>query len=433
MPATGRPDDLTTSLATFRERALAAGCPAVLDDSGTTLRPRSADGVAECVRLAADCGVGIAVTANGVPSVVPADAIGLELRCLDRIVEFRPGDMLALVEPGATVGALRARATAAGLAFPPARLESDGLTIGELLARGGARGIDHGPTRDYALGLRFASAGGDVVSAGSRAIKNATGYSLTQHLLGTHHQLGIVVEATLRLAPALPASRTLVVEYPDFGAAVDAALAATPPDAPAAVVEALDPRATLALPALGIPSGRSAVLCLVEATDEASANARRIALQRLFAPTSLIVQRLVAPAAAERLWAERREIGDRLGDDRAAVAVRSAPRGALPALARDLIGLSASRSLESCLYGEVGAGSLTLRLAGDLDTPSRRSLVGDLARIAREAGATIVDLVGFDLDYWELADLALPGEAVSALRLAKRALDPNGLFRSVKR
>ena len=76
-------------------------------------------------------------------------------------------------------------------------------TIGGLIATNvsGPRRIRYGGVRDLVIGTRVASADGKVTKAGGHVVKNVTGYDLNKAHIGALGTLGVLVEASLKIAP----------------------------------------------------------------------------------------------------------------------------------------------------------------------------------------------------------------------------------------
>lgn len=145
----------------------------------------------------------------------PAD-LALSTRGLDRVVLVSPADLVATVEAGATLEAVRRRLADDGMWFavdPPGRPER---TIGSILATAtsGPLRLGFGPIRDHVLGCTVATGDGRVVTAGGRVVKNVAGYDLTKLQVGGFGGFGVIAEVNLRLRALPRADVTLVARGP---------------------------------------------------------------------------------------------------------------------------------------------------------------------------------------------------------------------------
>ena len=61
--------------------------------------------------------------------------------------------------------------------------------------------MKYGVTADYVLNLEMVLPNGEVIWTGANVLKNATGYNLTQLVVGSEGTLGVVTKIVLRLIP----------------------------------------------------------------------------------------------------------------------------------------------------------------------------------------------------------------------------------------
>jgi len=66
---------------------------------------------------------------------------------------------------------------------------------------GGPKAVKYGVVKDYVLNLEVVLPTGEVIWTGANVLKNATGYNLTQLIIGSEGTLGIVTKAVLKLLP----------------------------------------------------------------------------------------------------------------------------------------------------------------------------------------------------------------------------------------
>jgi glycolate oxidase len=77
----------------------------------------------------------------------------------------------------------------------------------------GMRAIKYGAIRDYVLGLEVVLASGQVIKVGTRTLKNSSGYQLERLFVGSEGTLGIITEATLRIAPKAKKAAMIVAAF----------------------------------------------------------------------------------------------------------------------------------------------------------------------------------------------------------------------------
>jgi FAD/FMN-containing dehydrogenase len=94
-----------------------------------------------------------------------------------------------------------------GLYYPVSFASEGSSQIGGNIATnaGGIRVLKYGLTRDRVAGLKVVTGSGELLELNRGLIKNASGYDLRHLFIGSEGTLGLVVEATLKLAdPPLP-------------------------------------------------------------------------------------------------------------------------------------------------------------------------------------------------------------------------------------
>ena len=122
----------------------------------------------------------------------------------------------ATVEPGVTLQTLR-RELAQGDKFVPLEAPlAERATIGGILASNvsGPLRYSYGLPRDWLIGISVVGADGVESKAGGKVVKNVTGYDLNKLYTGSLGTLGVIVEATFKLAPRPDAGAALVASFP---------------------------------------------------------------------------------------------------------------------------------------------------------------------------------------------------------------------------
>ena len=411
----------------------AAGSPialvhaASIDDVQTTMRIASATGTPVVVRGA---GTGLAGGANaGTGEIV------LSLRGMDRILEVRADDLLAVVEPGILNADLNRALADHGLWWAPDPASREISTVGGNIATGagGLLCAKYGVVRDAVLGVDLVLADGRLLRLGHRSVKGVTGLDLTSLVIGSEGTLGVVVGATLKLRRLVPGqARTLTASFPDVRAAATAAAAVTASGVQPAIMELMDAsclRAVHHLLELPAPDGTAAQLTIQTDGPAASAEAESIAATLTAAGGTVRLAR--DEAEAELLWRIRRSmhpametLGTTLIED------VSVPRSALPAMFDEIARIERAFDLVIPTVCHAGDGNLhpNFVFEGDEVPDVIWQAADELFRAALRLGGTLTGEhgVGVLKRRWLVDEL---GEDQWQLqRQIARVFDPQGIL-----
>lgn len=192
---------------------------------GVVIRPDRAEQVSRVLTLCAAERLAVvprgAGTSQGLGNPPRRLDVVLELSRLAAVREYVPEDMVATVEAGVTLDALAAHLAPHRqmLALDPPGGGS--RSVGGVLAThaSGPLRFRYGTGRDLLLGARFVQADGTLTWGGAKVVKSVTGYDVPKLLVGSLGTLGVVVEATVRLHPMPPASRSWRLGFPTHDAA----------------------------------------------------------------------------------------------------------------------------------------------------------------------------------------------------------------------
>ncbi len=141
----------------------------------------------------------------------------LDLSGLNRIVAHEHADLTVTVEAGVRLADLQRTLAQHGQFLPLDPPQPERATIGGVLATDASGGLrlGYGTARDWLIGIAVVDASGNVVRGGGKVVKNVTGYDLPKLHLGALGTLGVIVEATFKVAPRPEAARTVVVRLPE--------------------------------------------------------------------------------------------------------------------------------------------------------------------------------------------------------------------------
>jgi glycolate oxidase len=282
-------------------------------------------------------------------------------------------NMQVHVQPGVITQVLQECVEEHGLFYPPDPSSRGSSFIGGNLAEssGGPRAVKYGVTKDYVLNLEVVLADGRIMETGANVLKNATGYNLTQLMVGSEGTLAVITRITLRLIP-LPTLRwTFLLPFPDAQKAVSAVpqifSSGISPSAlefmeKEAIAYTLSNRPDLSFPAQNL--SEAYLLIELDGFDEDELQRqtdRLLPVLEAYEPED--VWMATTAAETEGLWKVRRSIGE---------AVKShsiykeedtvVPRYHLPELLQFVKQLGAEYGFQSVCYGHAGDGNLHVNI-----------------------------------------------------------------------
>ena len=191
-------------------------------------QPTDRESIARVLQWAAEHQVSVLPRGGGVLSALgnlPTGAdVVLDLSRYNRVLDFQPADLTATVEPGVTLDTLQRELAQGGKLVPLEAPLADRATLGGILAANanGPLRYSYGPARDWLIGISVVSSDGVETKAGGKVVKNVTGYDLNKLYTGSLGTLGVIVEATFKLAPLPEVWAALVASFPSVGAGIDA-------------------------------------------------------------------------------------------------------------------------------------------------------------------------------------------------------------------
>ena len=138
----------------------------------------------------------------------------MDLTRMAHVIDIRPEDLQADVQPGVLRKELNRQTGQYGLFFPPD--PGADASIGGMIANNasGVQTVKYGATKDYVMKMTVVLPDGKIIPTGCKAPKSSSGYDLTRLFVGSEGTLGIVTEATLRLTgiPAHHLAATVTFE-----------------------------------------------------------------------------------------------------------------------------------------------------------------------------------------------------------------------------
>lgn len=412
------------------------------------LKPETVEEVSEIMRYAFE--KSIIVTPSGARTGLSGGAlpvkkgIALSMERFNKILSIDEKNHQVTTEPGVITEVLQNAVKEQGLFYPPDPASKGSCFIGGNVSEnaGGPKAVKYGVTKDYVLNLEVVLPNGDVIWTGANVIKNATGYNLTQLIVGSEGTLAIITKIVLHLIPHPTTDLLMLVPFFDAEKACEAVAAIF--------------RAGI------IPSGlefmeRDALIYTQQFINEDSVqigenHAAHLLIEVDGFDNELLMQDcekimsvlenfetdeiLFAESQDQKdsLWKIRRKCGE-------AVKAQSiykeedtvVPRYELPKVLRHVKQLGQIYGFKSVCYGHAGDGNLHINiLKGELtdeqwDTELPKAIRELFTEIVK-LGGTISGEHGIGLVQKPYMDIAFSEVSLNLMREIKNVFDPKGIL-----
>ena len=418
------------ALTAYRQKPLACVLPRNKEQVSAVLEFSAAHNIPIVPR-----GAGTSLSGGALPR---ADGILLSLTRMNRIVEIDLANRCVVAEPGVTNLAITRAVEHAGFYYAPDPSSQIACTIGGNVAEnsGGLHCLKYGLTTNNLLGVELILPGGAQVRLGGKAAQ-ACGLDLLGVVAGSEGLLGVVVEATLRLLPRPPVTRTLLAAFgavPDAGQCVADIIAA---GLVPAAMEFMDRRCVAAVEAYsapGYPSEAEGVLIidadgLKAEVDDAIARIGAIARRN-----GADVREATDENDRARLWAGRKAAFPamgRLAPDMLCMD-GTIPRRALPQVLARMSEMADEYRLGFCNVFHAGDGNLHPLIIFDVmknDELARAEAFGaDILRLCVEVGGVLTGEHGVGLEKRDLMPTMFSEADLAQQQRLKCAFDGGGLL-----
>ena len=145
-------------------------------------------------------GAGTGLTGGALPHL---GGLVISMERFNTILDLDERNLQVTTEPGVITEVLQNTVKEKGLFYPPDPASKGSCFIGGNISEnsGGPKAVKYGVVKDYVLNLEIVLPTGEIIWTGSNVLKNATGYNLTQLIVGSEGTLGIVTKIVLRLIP----------------------------------------------------------------------------------------------------------------------------------------------------------------------------------------------------------------------------------------
>lgn len=402
--------------------------------------PRTREHVVACVRVAAEHGLSVVPRGSGTGLAGGATPIGDALVVvtskMDRIVEVRPEDRLAWVEPGVLNLDLANALRPFGFTYAPDPSSQQTCSIGGNVNTnaGGPHCLAYGITSAHILALEVALPDGAIVRLGSEGPESA-GYDLRGVVIGSEGTLGIVTAVCVRLTPLPPAVSTMLLDFlavEDCAATVSDIIAA---GVVPAALEMMDQGIVIAAESFahaGYPTDAAAIL-IVEIDGLPSAVEAQARAVEEAARSNHVRDVRVAADDAERalLWKGRKSAFGAVAQIAPHYHLHDCvvPRTKLVEVLAGIYEIVRRHDLIVTNVFHAGDGNLHPLLSFDRNVPGtlERVLMAseEIVRLCVEAGGTLSGEHGIGLEKRDFMPLVFTPDDLAAQDCLRSAFDPD--------
>lgn len=368
----------------------------------------------------------------------------ISMERFNKILEIDERNLQATVQPGVINQVFQEAVIRKGLFYPPDPASKGSCFLGGNLAEsaGGPKAVKYGVTKDYVLNLEVVLPTGEIIMTGANVLKNATGYNLTQLLVGSEGTLGIITKIIFRLIPY--PTQTIVMLVPFFSAekaceAVSAVFRAgiTPSAMEFMERDAID-WALKFVEGIGIDIKPEVMAHLLIEVDGNDMEAMMKDCERISEVISAFDcdEILLAESAEQKasLWKLRRSVAE-------AVKANSVykeedtvvPRAELPLLLRGVKEIGKRYGFQSVCYGHAGDGNLHVNIIKGSMTDENwnnklTAGIREIFELCVKLGGTISGEHGIGLVQKNYMDIAFSEKSLQLQREIKKVFDPNGIM-----
>jgi len=365
----------------------------------------------------------------------------LSLEKMNRILELDEENLMVTVEPGVLIMDLHAYVEKHGFLYPPDPGQKMGTIGGNISTNaGGMRGVKYGVTRDFVQGLEVVLPTGEVINLGGKTVKNSTGYSLIDLIIGSEGTLGVVTKAILRLVPLPKINVTLYAPYKSFQDASRTVSEIIKNKIVPPAVEFVDRSSILVAERyLGRPMPRNDapayVLIRIEGNDKEAVDADFQAVGEICVKNNAL-DVLVADTkkSQEKVWEGRSCIIDAAkAEGFIEVLDCVVPRNRIPDLVKGLNDIAEKHGVECQNFGHAGDGNVhtnVLKKNMSDEEWNRRmpKLIEDVYKLSISLGGTISGEHGIGLIRKRFLPMALDKKQIELMKGIKRVFDPNNIL-----
>jgi glycolate oxidase len=416
------------------------------------IKPRTAEEISAILKICNQYkiqvtprGAGTGLSGGALPHL---GGVLLSVERMNTILKIDERNLQVITEPGVITEVLQNALKEKGLFYPPDPSSRGSCMIGGNIAEnsGGPKAVKYGVVKDYVLNLEVVLPTGEIIWTGANVLKNATGYNLTQLVVGSEGTLGIVTKIVLKLLPHPKHDLLMLVPFRSAEKACAAVSAIFMAGYTPSAMEFMEKDALEWVM-------RFVDNCIVPIEEDIEAhllievdgNDIDVLMKDMEGISAIVSDYdcsdiLFADDAQQKaeLWKLRRRVGE---------AVKShsiykeedtvVPRAELPVLLKGVRDIGRKYGFHSVCYGHAGDGNLHVNIIkGELTDEewngSLKKGIREIFELVKSLGGTISGEHGIGLVQKEYMDIIFSRKELELMKQIKNVFDPNNILNKGK-
>jgi glycolate oxidase len=416
------------------------------------VKPRTAEEISKLLILSnqhlipvTPRGAGTGLTGGALPHL---GGLVISMERFNTILAIDERNLQVTTEPGVITEVLQNAVKEKGLFYPPDPASKGSCFIGGNISEnsGGPKAVKYGVVKDYVLNLELVLPTGEIIWTGSNVLKNATGYNLTQLIVGSEGTLGIVTKIVLRLIPHPKFDLLMLAPFNSVEKASEAVSAIfragiTPSAMELMEIESIKLASKLC-ESTAIPITEDLAAHLIIEVD---GNDMEVLMKDMEAIAEVLSNFEVGELyfaddtqQKNELWKIRRKANE------ASVAAgytieedTVVPRAELPKLIKGVRALAAENGFKVVSYGHAGDGNLHIRInhpkyKKSYENEEIQGILMKIFELVKSLGGTISGEHGIGLIQKSFMPVVFDPISMELMKGIKKVFDPNNILNAGK-
>lgn len=367
----------------------------------------------------------------------------LSMERFKSIIDIDTENLQATVEPGVITEVFMNAVAEKGLLYPVDPSSKGSCFIGGNVAHGsgGPRVVKYGTIREYILNLEIVLANGDVIWTGANTLKYASGYNLTQLMIGSEGTLAVVTKIVTKLIPAVSQNVLMLASFATNEQACAAVSAIFRAGITPSALEFMERKGVEWVIKFDdikfdLKDEVNAFLMIEFDGDDLDALFKDCEKVNMVLEEFGCTEVLFADTAQQKedIWRMRRTMAESVKSNSVYKEEDTVvPRAALPKLVNGIKEIGAKYGFESVCYGHAGDGNLHINIikAGMSDEDWKHKLkdgIVEIFELTAALGGTISGEHGIGLVQKDYMLIKYSEIHLNLMRNIKSVFDPNGIL-----